>query len=1082
MWVPLALPVLLILFGITGGASGTRALAQQPGLYMPRPDNQLPVMVSADRAQHWQQGSYDVWLLSGHVHVGQGGMHVRGPEAVLWIENAPLGRPGQPTKVIAYFERNPADVVTLEDVGSPAAVSDASPTAPSPPVAGRMEAPEWFGRLLTTASVDLKLPPTTPAPLEKPPIVSRGYAHFGPQPLDAGATAGSTAIASPHVDTAVQQTQFAPPPFPSITPPTSVPAPSFAAASRASFRSVQVFPRSESDARVEYVQSQQGEQVVVVSGGINVVVKGLSVEGAPEMLGPLGDVDLEADRVVIWGIDASSLGGAKQPGDKPLEIYMEGNIVFRQGDRIIYADRMFFDVRRQVGTILNAELLTPLPQVGNYQYQGLVRLRAGAVRQLDNSRFVAQNGMVTTSRLEEPSYNFAADTITFENNQATVTDPLTGVPAVDPFTGQPVIAQQNRVTSESNFVYVSGVPVFYWPRLETDLRKPTVYIDNIRFRSDSVFGQQVLLDLDAFQLLSMQAPEGVQWNFDLDYLSQRGLGYGTTVDYARDSFFQLPGPTSGHIDPWFISDDGVDNLGRERRDIVPEAKFRGRGTWEHRQHLTGGLLDDWTVQAEVGWLSDRTFLEQYYENEWDNDKDKVTGIRLKRTYDNQSLSIEANGRVNDFFTQTQWLPRLDHYWLGQPLLDTQLSWFAHSQAAYANMGIASQPTNPTLASQWTLLPWEQDSAGNPISGEGERLITRQEIDWPIDLAPFKVVPYALGELGHWGQDIEGNDIQRAYGQVGVRASIPFWSADPTIRDALFNLNGLAHKVVFDAEASYADANRNLTQFPLYDELDDDSIEEFHRRLFFDPFGGGLLPQYYLLGPPSTIDPKFDPRFVALRSGLGGVVTSPAAEIADDLAAVRLGMRHRLQTKRGPIGEQHIVDWVTFDSNVTYFPDAHRDNSNSDFGLADYDLRWHLGDRFSILSDGSADFFGDGLRTASIGVLLNRPATGNAYLGFRTMGGVIDANILTGTVNYRFSPKWVGSASSMVDLASVGNIGQAFAISRIGESLVTTIGGNVDASKGSVGFSFLVEPRFLPNSSVTRKTGIVIPPAGAYGLE
>ena len=89
-----------------------------------------------------------------------------------------------------------------------------------------------------------------------------------------------------------------------------------------------------------------------------------------------------------------------------------------------------------------------------------------------------------------------------------------------------------------------------------------------------------------------------------------------------------------------------------------------------------------------------------------------------------------------------------------------------------------------------------------------------------------------------------------------------------------------------------------TQFPLYDELDDDSIEEFRRRLFFAPFGGGLAGVYYIPGAPSFIDPKFDPRFYALRSGLQGWVTSPSTEIADDLAAVRMGMRHRLQTKRG----------------------------------------------------------------------------------------------------------------------------------------------------------------------------------------
>jgi hypothetical protein len=335
------------------------------------------------------------------------------------------------------------------------------------------------------------------------------------------------------------------------------------------------------------------------------------------------------------------------------------------------------------------------------------------------------------------------------------------------------------------------------------------------------------------------------------------------------------------------------------------------------------------------------------------------------------------------------------------------------------------------------------------------------------------VPYALGELGHWGADIDGNDIQRAYGQLGVRASIPFWAVDPTIRDPLFNLNGLAHKVVFEAEAFYADANQDVIEFPLYDELDDDSIEEFRRRLFFSPFGGT---------PPFGGNPKFDPRFWALRSGIQGWVTSPTSEIADDLTAVRVGMRHRLQTKRGAPGDERIIDWLTFDSNATWFPDATRDNFGEEIGLVDYDLRWHVGDRFTVLSDGAADFFSDGLKTVSIGGLLNRPEVGNAYLGIRTIEGPFEANVITATVNYRMSPKWIGSASASVDLGGSGNLGQSFFLSRLGESLIATIGTNYDESKGNFGVSFLVEPRFLPSLSVTRRTGLEIAPAGAYGLE
>ena len=45
------------------------------------------------------------------------------------------------------------------------------------------------------------------------------------------------------------------------------------------------------------------------------------------------------------------------------EVYLEGNIVFRQGDRVIYADRMYYNVRQEYGVVLNAEMLTPVPDI-----------------------------------------------------------------------------------------------------------------------------------------------------------------------------------------------------------------------------------------------------------------------------------------------------------------------------------------------------------------------------------------------------------------------------------------------------------------------------------------------------------------------------------------------------------------------------------------------------------------------------------------------------------------------------------------------------------------------------------------------
>ena len=251
-------------------------------------------------------------------------------------------------------------------------------------------------------------------------------------------------------------------------------------------------------------------------------------------------------------------------------------------------------------------------------------------------------------------------------------------------------------------------------------------------------------------------------------------------------------------------------------NLVPEKKYRNRLFWNHRQMLPWDLR----LSAEVGWISDRNFLEEYFKREWETLKDETTGLELKRITGNNDWSITADYRINDFFTQTNWLPRADHYWLGQSLFHDVFTWYEHSQVAYGQFNRLTPPINPVTDGRSTICP------GNKTASSGERLVTRQEIDWPFQLGVVKVVPYALGEAAHWGEDINGQPLDRLFGQVGARASMPIWSVDPTANSDLLNVHGLAHKVIFDMEFSYSDANRDLSQLPLYDPLDDDSVEAF----------------------------------------------------------------------------------------------------------------------------------------------------------------------------------------------------------------------------------------------------------------
>lgn len=778
-----------------------------------------------------------------------------------------------------------------------------------------------------------------------------------------------------------------------------------------------------------------------------------------------GPVEISADQIVVWtDQNVMSLGnvGASLA---PVEFYMEGNIEFRQGGTRGIAERMYYNAAEQNGVILEGELFGEARQQtpGDAEdFRTPYRLKADVLRQFAPNQFQANNAAFTTSRLGVPGYWIESDTLSLDTGMTSLSDQLGrwsgGPDGID----QPMQFDKLQVVSENSQLFVGGWPIFRWPTFTTDLaRNPSLYLDRIRLGSDSVFGQQVLTRWNNFQLLGITPQQNSDWTTTADYLSDRGFGFGTDFEYQRDRFWGRPANVGGFFHSWFINDKGLDNLGEDRRAVPLEEEFRGRVYGRHR-HLTPAGLQ---ITAELGWLSDRNFLEQYYEQEWDLEKDQETRLELKQYSGSSSLSVAGNFRLNDFFTQTEWLPQAKHFQMGRSFLGDRMTWYEHSQIGYARLRTAEAPTNPIDLPKFDLLAWERES-------EGLRAVSRQEFDLPLQLGVVKVVPYFLGEVGYWQEDLSGNDLTRVLGQAGVRGSVPFWRADPTVENELFNLHGLAHKLVLESEYLWADASRDYLTLPLYDALDDDSIEFFRRRFLFDTF---------MLGVGSDVPLKYDERVFAFRSGMQRYVAAPSSEIADDLMMLQLRLRQRIQTKRGLPGRERIVDWFTFDAEGTFYPRADRDNFGQEVGPATYDMRWHIGDRTTLLSDGYLDFFGEGLRTVSLGAALSRPGRSQYYLGIRSIEGPISSNVLTSAVTYRLSPKWILNYGSSVDFSSTGNIGQSGKIIRVGESALIALGGYYDASRDNFGLRFDIAPRFI-RSKLGMIGGRPIPPVGAYGLE
>ncbi|MGL6226164.1 MAG: hypothetical protein ACRC10_06010 [Thermoguttaceae bacterium] len=1008
-------------------------------MYFPLRDEKEPITISARSGWSKTVERLEVYILEGECTIQQGLDVVRGDHAVIWLDMDSV-----PQSATVYLEST--------DPKKPLQIDLAQGKEDA-----RIVDQTWCGTFRTTQKMDIVLQKRT-LPLEKmPPIYTRAHQMRFPQ------TSGYRNM---------QMTEYQ-------------------GGEGSNFKKIQFFWRSDSPTEITWrTDPLTNRSVGLLTNGFTLVIDGVKLAestGDPQGGRVLsGDtLDISADRAVIWTANLNDLMSRGEPvsvENLDLEIYLEGNIVFLEGTRSIFANRMYYDVKNRIGYILNGELLSPVPG-----YDGLLRLKADVMQQIGPNLYQASNAYVTTSRLGEPAYRIQSQRMTLSETSSPLFDSLTGAPVRDPISGGAAMQKKQMLTSENNLICVGNVPIFYWPWLAADLqyKDAFLYIRDFSVANDNIFGTQVRTVWNPYQIFNIKnRPEGTDWDISLDYFSKRGLGLGTNFVYSRGDFFGIPGPTAGMVDYWGIYDNGQDNLGLDRRSLTPDAKYRYRALWRHRQEFR----NQWFVTAEIGKMSDLRFMEQYFETEWDTQKNLSTDVELKKLMNNSSLGIFASARLDGFQTETSWFPRFDHFWIGQSLLEDTFTWYEHTRVGLAQFKTADRPQNVNTTKEhdenyYYYLPWElaTGSTNNPndpttlgLDRTGEVISTKHELDLPFNLGPVRVVPYVLGEAAHWGSDMEGHSVQRLYYQAGVRTNLPIWKLMPGFSSRTWYANGLAHKVDFVGEFSYAKSNVDWEDLVMYDALDDFSVQNARRRMLYTTFGGNT---------PGI----FDERYYAIRSGMGGNVASPVEELVGDLTRFRLGVENRWQTKRGSVGNRRIIDWIVFNTHVNLYPD-NTQNFNETIGLLDYDFRWHVGDRFVLLSSGLFDMFTiqstptagpnqgevltyNGQKIFRIGGLTERPGRGSLYLGLDKYDGPFDAAYLSMILSYQMNEKYSAKIGTSYNLTSRASGGGMMQVKRAGESFAWIFGVSFDPSRDSFGVNLSLEPVFLSKIGSRRSSGM-----------
>jgi hypothetical protein len=968
----------------------------------------VPLQVEARYGQTWQEGEVAAYLLRGDCTIRLGTEGIVAQQMVLWCTPLATGA----YRVQAYLE---GDVQTLrggQGEAQPASYLDWT-TGACPVPAARLQ--------------PLPGPPDDPVYHKGAARRGLGIARGGLQPAQ---------------DDLIRQVQYSTPGGnePLLAPGTQpvspaqlegqnvpfiAPAPLEASVSRR----VSIYPRAlGSGYSMQTIPSENTvppEYITTITGGVRLVVEGVPVDINGTTV--LSQIDLAADRAIIW-TDAERVNefntNVDLSGHVPFQVYLEGDIVVRQGISVLQAERAFYDLSGEMGLLSNAEIRGFVPQ-----FNSIVRLRAEQIRQVAHDKFHARQGWITTSDMGIPGYRIEASDIFIERRH------LPGYSEVNPQTGQ-LEGGLLWFTSSNNKLYLENVPVGYFPYVSSPAEDPGIPLRSINIGYDTVFGAQVKTVWDVESLFGLSLPDSVRWRMNVDYLSKRGPAVGTNLRHnGVINLFGRPANSHGELSIDYIHDTGTDLLGADRPALPPESPHRGRVLGRHRLDFSQFT---W-LNSEIGYLSDRNVNEQFWETLMDSGKDYENLLQLNHQVDNFTASILGRTHLFDFENTTDWLPRGDVTLLAQSIGNTPLLWSTHSSVGYARLHAAEAPPNP-LQDVFTPLPYYTDR-------QGLVAMTRHEIDLPLSVGPANIVPYAIGEAAYWQQDLSGSDRGRLYGSAGVRGSLMVSKYMPNVYSNIFGLNGLAHKLIFDADYSFSESTESLAGVAQYNEFDDDAQERFRSRFQTLSFGG-VLPNIY------------DPRNYALRSGAGRSVTSPWHELVDDQQVVRLGVRQKLQTRVGDPQSPRIYDWMTLDLEASLFPNADRDNFGETLGLLSANYAWNVGPQTSLLANTVFDLFDGGQRVWNVGLLSSRYNRGSVYVGVRGLDiGPIDSTLLIASATYQPSDKWIWTAGTAYDIEEGLDRGQSFTVTRVGEYLLFVVGAGYDRSRNAWSLNFSISPKF-----------------------
>ena len=754
------------------------------------------------------------------------------------------------------------------------------------------------------------------------------------------------------------------------------------------------------------IETHDGKFTVLLTQGVTLIQRRAN-----------GDmIELQADKAVVFTpLTESSLKkkpDIKQIQDAVTAVYLEGDVrvVYTPaggpvGEQRLRARRVYYEFTTDRAVLTNAVIHTVEPS------RGLpVVVRAKTVRQLALGEYKAEKIELSTSQFARPSFSIAADRIYVRSED----------------TGNPRLGNRISFNASNAFFKTFGVPLFWLPYAGGSLTERGFPLRSFGIENSRRYGAGFRSQWGLYESLGLVPPADLDAWYRVDYFGDRGPAVGFGGDYSG-GFLTNPGKErwafEGELDSYFLRDTGFDSFGRLGTRLDEDPEWRDHALWLH-QHF---FPDNWQAQVRAGYLSDATFLEEWFEREFEQGLPHDVSLYLKRQEDTEAFTFLVQFQPNNLVTtadllqeqfEVERLPEIGYHRIGDSLFNDRLTLFSENTVS----ALRFNRTGASLREQG--FP-EDANPGPGIPSLGQTGTTgdvvyrgdfRQEVDMPFTLGQFRVVPYVVGRLTSYSDQPGGGTPSRFFGAAGARVKTSFYAIDNSIESRLFDLHRIRHVIEPEVHVFTAGTTVDRTEVYIYDE-DVDAI--------------------------------------------------------NDVSAVQFALRQRWQTKRGGPGRWRSVDVFSLGLEANFFANEPPEELLEPLGFRglffpslpeasiprdsiNADILWRISDATAIIGDASYNLDEAQLATASIGMVVRRDDRMTYFVGNRYIEE-LDSNITSVFGEYDLSPKYSIAASQSYDFGLSENVSSAVEVRRKFDQFFMSFKLHYNERDNQSGFSFNIFP-------------------------